>query len=153
MPCDFRRRLSEQNAQVVLGHRGLALDLGERHRRRSDLRLELTHVELGDHAARIPLPREVERRPTRRQRSLSDRALLVELEQLQVPGGDVADQREQDGALGGILSRRVGVRRLVPAPEHHPKIHHPRHVARKARRAIPEYLGTERRLVGCSRCR
>ena len=97
--------------------------------------------------SREALPREVERRAPRRERPLGDRALLVELEQLQVSRRDVAHQREQHRALGRVLRRGVRVRRLVPAPELAPEVELPRHVAGQPRRAVAEDLRAERDLV------
>jgi len=112
--------------------------LGERHRRRGDLRLELPNVELRCEALGEALARDVERRLARAERALGDRLLLIELEQLQIARRDIAHERERRRALVRLLRAEVGARGLDIAADASPEIELPREIRGEARGTIAD---------------
>ena len=98
----------------MLGRRQRALGLRERDGRRRDLRLELPHVELRREPLREARARDLERRLARAQRPLGDRALLIELEELQIARRDVADERQHRRALGASCAPRSAFAASTP---------------------------------------
>src|SRR6476659_7031881 len=130
--------------------------LGQRCRRYRDLSLELAHVELrGQPLLKAPAS-EIQRGLTRNQRTLRQHALLIQLEERQVSGGHIADQREQDRALGSFLGGKVGSSRLHPPTDPAPEIQlpcdirrHPKCVVRRRRKGPDRHLIGAYTAIGC----
>jgi hypothetical protein len=118
---------------LILGARPLGLR--QCHGGRGDLRLELPNVELRRETLAESLARDLQRRASRAQCSFGDRALLVQLEELEVARDDVADERQHHGTMSSLARRVVGVRRLDSTAHAPPKIELPREIAGKPRRS------------------
>ena len=90
----MRARVSaHQHAELVLRLGDLPLQLCDARGRAGHLRFELPHIQLGDESLIEPPAGEPERLPVRGERPLGDLQLEVQLAELEVGGGDVADQR------------------------------------------------------------
>src|SRR4051812_17979797 len=115
--------------------RARAFGLRQRDSRSGHLCLELPYVELRREALAESLTGNLQRRAAGTERTLGDRAFLVELEELQVTRHDIADERQHDGAMFSIARREIGVRGLDTSTHAPPEVELPRQVARKSRRA------------------
>src|SRR5262249_43492657 len=99
-------------------------------------RLELTNVELRGESLRVSGARHLERRLARAQRVLGDRALLIQLQELEVARRDVTDEGQHRRALTRLLGLEVRLSRVHATSDTSPEIELPREIAREPRGTI-----------------
>src|SRR5690349_21353829 len=108
--------MTHEHTQRVLLLRDLPLEIRDCDRGLIDLRFELTNVELGDQPLLEATQRQLERLLSGCERSLRDLEVEIELTKLQIRGGHIADEREDDGSAPLLAREILGPRGLrVPA--------------------------------------
>ncbi len=122
---DPARVPADQDAELVLRLHDLPLELCHARRRARHLGLELSDVQLRDHALAEPPPREPERFPVRVERTARDLELEVDLAKLEIRARDAAHQREHDRALVLLLGQEVGPGGFSRAPDPAPDVELP----------------------------
>jgi hypothetical protein len=125
---DASRVPAHQHAELVFGLGDLSLQLCHARRRAGHLRFELPHIQLGNESLIKPPAREPERLPVCREGSPRDLQGEVQLAELEIGGGDIRHEREDDRALILSLGQEVIPRRLGRAPDPAPEIELPRQV-------------------------
>src|SRR6185312_13866045 len=121
--------MAEQHAELIFLLHHLSLEVGHASRGICHLRLELPDVELRDQSLLEASLGETQRFAARFERAAGDVEVEVELAQLEIRRGDVADEREHDGALRLLRREQIFTRSLGGATQTSPEVELPGYVA------------------------